>query len=165
MNDILYTTSLKPLWKAILNLSALFIFIVCLDVVVDILFGINLIFEPAVERNNTWPVIVLGLAIIGSVFSMVYSFFYEIEVTESGFRKKGVFGSFSLHYDDIEEVFCDKGIVSFKSDGKAVSLGSLYTNFGEIFSLVENKIEGRSDISFTGKKKRIKKFFPGAVED
>lgn len=119
---------------------------------------------PAANNSVIWPAIILFLTIIGAILAMIYSYFYEVQVTETGFSKKGVFGSFSLKFDDIEEVFCDVGIISFKSDGKEISLGSLYTNFDEISKLVEIKIEGRTDINFTGKDKRISKYFPWALE-
>ncbi|WP_020403208.1 hypothetical protein [Gracilimonas tropica] len=165
MNDILYTVSLKPIWKAVLNLSALFIIVVCSDIIIDVLFGVNLLFEPVVKQTSIWPVFILSLALLGAIISLLYSFYYAIEVSETGFRKQSLFGSSEIAFDEIDEIFCDLGIVSFKCGGKAVSLGSLYSNFDEVMELVKANITNYQDIDFTGKDKRTKQYFPQALDN
>lgn len=158
--DTSYTTSLKPLWKGVLYSSALMLAIVSLDIVMGVFFQVNYIIGDIKEGGAYWPAIFFLFTFILSVISIFYTYKYEVEINENGLVKKGLFNTFSFSYDDIEEVFVDIAIVSFKSGRKAISLGNLYTDYEEPVQYISNKLKERTDLRFKGNEKRIEKYFP-----
>lgn len=165
MKSVSYSTSLKTPWKIVLYLCAAFLAVISADLVSGILFGYTILVENINEDAQYWVVVFFTLVFMGSIASIYYTHYFEVKVDESGISKKGLLNSFHLSYDEIEEIFTDIMIVSFKGNGKAISLGNLYTDFEEPMEYISTQLSGRKDIHFRGKSKRVKRFFPWAPDE
>ncbi|MDR9418201.1 hypothetical protein [Gracilimonas sp.] len=165
MNTTTYSTSLKPIWKGISYICALFLAVVSLDIVIGSLFQVNFVVFNIKEDVETWIPIFFSLLFIASILSIIYTAQYEISISENTLSKKGLFGSFSFDIDEIDEIFVDVMLVNIKSGRKTISLGNLYSEFGKPVEHIANKIKGNENIRFKGKDKHIKKYFPWAVDE
>lgn len=165
MSSVTYSTSLKPMWKGVIYICALFLAVVSLDIVFGALFQVNFVVFNIKEDVETWFPILFSLVFIASILSIFYTAKYEIIVSEDKLSQKGLFSSFSFNIDEIDEIFVDVMLVNIKSGRKAISLGNLYSEFEEPVGHIANKIKENEDIRFKGKDKHIKKYFPWAVDE
>ena len=160
MAEILYKTTLKPFWKGLLYLSAMFIAVLALDVLLGIYFDSNFIADNINAETPLWAVLMIIGMCIGSIFVIIYAYFSELYITESGIIKKGIFRESHFSFSDVDEVVCDKFLVTLKARSIRASVGDLDSNFNEIISFIRSKLRDKEGIAVKGKEKYVKRFFP-----
>lgn len=160
MEEILYKTTLKPLWKGLLYLSAIFIATLTLDVLLGLYFNSNFIADNINPETPIWAVIIIAGLFLGSIGVIIYALFTELHITESGVIKKGVFKNSQLLFSEVDEVVCDKFLVTLKAGSSRASVGDLDSDFKEIIGFIRSKLKDEEDITVKGKEKYVKRFFP-----
>lgn len=164
MSTSKFTTSLKPIWQFVLYASAIFIAVISFDLLLGAFFQANFILENVKEEVEIWIIVFFSLVFIGSLLSILYAYHYELEINETSLAKRGLFSSYSFTYDQVDEIFVDVMLVIIKTKDRSISLGNLYSEYEKPLAFISQKLEGRTDITFKGKPKRIKRYFPWVTD-
>lgn len=106
-------------------------------------------------------VAVSSLGILGCLFIIPHMYSMRIIVDSKGVKKQGLL-SREFVYEEIQKIKVGNGLVEVIGAHifDAISFGDLFTNYGEAVELLAENVEDHSQITFKGKEKYIKEYFP-----